>query len=69
LFGWGRRICYGAGLAENSLFIALAKLLWAFDVGPKSSSVYDILAYTEGFNICQRKCEDGGSIDGCFKKS
>ncbi|VDB99168.1 unnamed protein product [Peniophora sp. CBMAI 1063] len=31
-FGWGRRICPGANLATNSLYIALAKLLWAYDV-------------------------------------
>jgi cytochrome P450 len=31
-FGWGRRICPGADLAANSLFIALAKLIWSFDI-------------------------------------
>lgn len=33
-FGAGRRICSGLHLAENSLFITLAKLLWAFDMRP-----------------------------------
>lgn len=33
-FGAGRRICPGLHLAENSMFIVLAKLLWAFDVLP-----------------------------------
>jgi cytochrome P450 len=33
-FGWGRRICPGADLAANSLFIALAKLIWSFDILP-----------------------------------
>jgi len=34
-FGAGRRICSGLHLAENSMFIVLAKLLWAFDIlGP-----------------------------------
>jgi cytochrome P450 len=33
-FGAGRRICSGMHLAENSMFIVLAKLLWAFDVRP-----------------------------------
>lgn len=33
-FGWRRRICPGAGLAENSLFIALARLLWTCDILP-----------------------------------
>lgn len=33
-FGAGRRICSGLHLAENSMFIVLAKLLWAFDIRP-----------------------------------
>ncbi|KAH8732630.1 cytochrome P450 76C3 [Phaeosphaeriaceae sp. PMI808] len=33
-FGAGRRICSGVHLAENSMFIVLAKLLWAFDMLP-----------------------------------
>lgn len=31
-FGAGRRACAGYNLAENSLFILTARLLWAFDV-------------------------------------
>jgi cytochrome P450 len=56
-FGWGRRICPGANLAENSLYIALAKILWAFDIKPKESVKYDTFAYTEGFNIRPQKFE------------
>jgi len=56
-FGWGRRICPGANLAENSLYIALAKILWAFDVQPKEGVRYDTFAYTEGFNIRPQKFE------------
>lgn len=33
-FGAGRRVCSGVHLAENSMFIVLAKLLWAFDILP-----------------------------------
>ncbi|KAF2462457.1 O-methylsterigmatocystin oxidoreductase [Lineolata rhizophorae] len=33
-FGAGRRICSGIHLAENSLFITVAKILWAFDIKP-----------------------------------
>ena len=33
-FGAGRRICPGMHLAENSLFILLAKVLWAFEIRP-----------------------------------
>ncbi|KAF2019858.1 cytochrome P450 [Aaosphaeria arxii CBS 175.79] len=56
-FGWGRRICPGADLAANSLFIALAKILWAFDVAPRKGVVYDTFKYTEGFNIRPQKFE------------
>ena len=56
-FGWGRRVCPGADLAANSLFVALAKVLWAFDVLPKEGVTYDTFAYTEGFNIRPRKFE------------
>jgi cytochrome P450 len=31
-FGAGRRICPGIHIAENSLYIVLAKVLWAFDI-------------------------------------
>lgn len=31
-FGAGRRICPGIHLAENSIFITIAKILWAFDL-------------------------------------
>jgi cytochrome P450 len=56
-FGWGRRICPGANLAENSLYIALAKMLWAFHIQPKQGVTYDTFAYTEGFNIRPQKFE------------
>lgn len=50
-FGWGRRVCPGANLATNSLYIAMAKLLWAYDVKPIPGRKYDTFDYTEGFNI------------------
>ncbi|KAJ9628839.1 hypothetical protein H2203_002742 [Taxawa tesnikishii (nom. ined.)] len=51
VFGVGRRICPGANLAENSLYIALSKLLWAYDILPIEGMHYDTFDYTEGFNI------------------
>lgn len=33
-FGAGRRICPGLHLAENSMYIVTAKLLWAFEIRP-----------------------------------
>jgi cytochrome P450 len=34
LFGAGRRMCPGMDLADNSLFLALARILWAFSISP-----------------------------------
>ncbi|RDL40570.1 uncharacterized protein BP5553_00549 [Venustampulla echinocandica] len=49
-FGWGRRYCVGADLALNSLFIALSKMIWAFDILPTTE--YCTLEYTTvGSNI------------------
>ena len=56
-FGWGRRVCPGAGLAANSLYIALAKLMWAYDILPVENKAYDTFAYTDGFNIRPLKFE------------
>ncbi|EMD35994.1 hypothetical protein CERSUDRAFT_52911 [Gelatoporia subvermispora B] len=36
-FGFGRRICPGRYLAENSLFMFISTLLWAFDISPPAS--------------------------------
>jgi len=56
-FGWGRRICPGADLAANSLFIALSKIIWAYDILPIQGRVYDTFDYTDGFNIRPKKFE------------
>ena len=56
-FGWGRRICPGAELASNNLFIALAKLLWTFDIKAKKGMKYDTWDYVGGFNIRPRHFE------------
>jgi cytochrome P450 len=34
-FGAGRRICPGMHVAERSLFLGIARILWAFDIVPK----------------------------------
>ncbi len=33
-FGWGRRICPGMHLGSASVSINIARILWAFNVGP-----------------------------------
>lgn len=54
-FGYGRRVCTGQHIAFNSLFINIARLLWAFniehavDAEGKKVEV-DSLAYSQGFN-------------------
>lgn len=61
-YGAGRRICPGIHLAERNLFIAMAKLLWAFDLGcakdvdGKDITVdVDVLTgYSEGFLVCAK---------------
>lgn len=55
-FGYGRRICPGRHVARNSLWISIAKLLWAFDFGPPFSEAgdrmaIDSLASTDGLVV------------------
>lgn len=38
-FGAGRRICPGLHLAENSLDINIAKIIWAFEIHPGTDPV------------------------------
>ena len=53
-FGAGRRICPGIHVAERSLFLAIARILWAFEIRPvKNGEGNDILPdpdrLTQGF--------------------
>ncbi|KAK5128967.1 hypothetical protein LTR85_000300 [Meristemomyces frigidus] len=38
-FGAGRRICSGMHVAERSLFLAMSRILWAFDINPQLDSI------------------------------
>lgn len=57
-FGFGRRVCTGQHIAKNSLFINIARLLWAFDIGYAWEEIegvrkrceVDAFAFTQGFN-------------------
>ncbi|KAK0609930.1 cytochrome P450 [Bombardia bombarda] len=54
-FGWGRRICPGMHLGAASVAINIARILWAFNIGPAKDGGgkdigVDIFAYTDGFN-------------------
>lgn len=55
-FGAGRRICPGLHVAERSLFLAISRILWAFEIKPKMDSngkpiLPDPERYTQGF-VC-----------------
>lgn len=52
-FGAGRRICPGMHMAENSLFIALAEILWAFEIRAPNRC---ILKMTKHFFCLQSSC-------------
>lgn len=45
-FGFGRRICPGQHVANNSVLINTALLLWSFSIAPKAGTVLDTSAFT-----------------------
>ncbi|KIX07465.1 uncharacterized protein Z518_02118 [Rhinocladiella mackenziei CBS 650.93] len=56
-FGAGRRVCSGQRLAENSLIVNMAKLVWAFDIAPGPGTIGDSVDvnYTGGFLVAPKK--------------
>lgn len=44
-YGGGRRICAGMHLAEASLFINIARILWGFDIRPAKDKTGDEIHY------------------------
>jgi len=59
-YGSGRRICPGIHLAERNLWLAMAKLLWAFSFEEKAGKPVDVdvrTAYSEGFLCCAKPFE------------
>ncbi|KAE8154438.1 cytochrome P450 [Aspergillus avenaceus] len=61
-YGAGRRLCPGIHLAERNLFLAIAKLIWAFSIKPSLKEdgqpvEYDFspaTGYSEGFLVCAK---------------
>jgi cytochrome P450 len=54
-YGWGRRICVGQWLANNSVYLNIARMIWAFDLGPAKDEngkdvAVDIFSFSNGFN-------------------
>ncbi|PGG99791.1 hypothetical protein AJ79_08413 [Helicocarpus griseus UAMH5409] len=56
-WGSGRRICSGQKLAENSLRLVIAKLVWAFDFEADSANIdtSPLSAYQGGFLVAPNK--------------
>lgn len=49
-WGFGRRICPGQHVADRSVFITTAVLLWAFRLSEIPSSPINVLAFTDTMN-------------------
>ena len=73
IFGWGRRICPGIHLAEASILLLAARLLWAFDItlakdengndmevsaDPEKAYDHSIISNPKVFPICLRARSD-----------
>jgi cytochrome P450 len=41
-YGFGRRLCPGINVAEQSLFIVISRVLWAFDIRAKPGHALDM---------------------------
>lgn len=54
-YGAGRRVCPGIHLAERNLFIAMAKLLWAFEFRKKDGDDGGRVESSIGFLQCVRE--------------
>ncbi|RMJ10748.1 hypothetical protein CDV36_009617 [Fusarium kuroshium] len=59
-FGWGRRQCSGQPLAEQGLFITIARMIWAFNMQPgldenNQPVKLDIFAYSDCENMRPEK--------------
>jgi cytochrome P450 len=53
-YGTGRRICPGIHFAERSLFITVAKILWAFDITADPGAPLDsgiVTGYADGLLV------------------
>lgn len=56
-YGAGRRVCPGIHLAERNMFLAIAKLLWAFEFSEDDGKVNNpdpVDGYHQGFLYCAK---------------
>ncbi|KAI0693913.1 cytochrome P450 [Cytidiella melzeri] len=49
-YGFGRRVCPGQHLADNSLFLATAFILWAFRISQDPSHPIDTMGFSDAQN-------------------
>ncbi|KAK9900252.1 putative O-methylsterigmatocystin oxidoreductase [Cystobasidium minutum MCA 4210] len=59
-FGYGRRICPGMYIAERSLYIVFARMLWGYNIAHAKDALgqnipVDVNAYTTGFSSHPKK--------------
>ena len=50
-FGFGRRICPGMNIAENSLNLLVARMAWATHISRRPGVEVPLYDYTSGFNV------------------
>ncbi|EXJ92987.1 hypothetical protein A1O3_01543 [Capronia epimyces CBS 606.96] len=50
-FGFGRRICPGMNIAENSLHLLVARMAWGVHVSKRPGIEIPLYDYTAGFNV------------------
>ena len=75
-YGTGRRFCPGAHLAERNLFLAMAKLLWAYDITPGKDEKGGVVTpdtdpvtgYCEGFLVCANDFKADFAVRGEKRK-
>jgi hypothetical protein len=68
-YGCGRRVCPGVHLAEKSLFLNIARVLWAFDLAKKKDEQGDVVEPETGMVpgwmtiplpfVCEISCRSG----------
>ncbi|CAK4033461.1 O-methylsterigmatocystin oxidoreductase [Lecanosticta acicola] len=66
-YGTGRRFCPGAHIAERNMFLAMSKILWAFDISPGPNGIPDtdpVTGYCEGFLVCANDFEAQFNVRG-----
>lgn len=70
-YGTGRRFCPGVHVAERNMFLAMAKMLWGFDIKPgKTKPDTDpTTGYSEGFLVCANDFDADWQVRGEERKA